>query len=61
MATNVGQMQFGAIDRHKGAKTSRRGRVCTAEGCTTVLSIYNDQTECSVHEVPARRPPRKPF
>jgi hypothetical protein len=50
MATNVGRMQFGSVDRHAGTKQSERGRVCSAPGCTTVLSIYNDRTECSVHE-----------
>jgi hypothetical protein len=24
--------------------------VCRQEGCVTVLSIYNNSTDCSVHE-----------
>jgi hypothetical protein len=29
-----------------------RGRVCAAEGCTTVLSIYNPRGVCWQHEQP---------
>jgi hypothetical protein len=31
-------------------RTYRPGRVCQAEGCTTVLSIYNAASLCSLHE-----------
>jgi len=32
------------------SRTWTRGRVCTAEGCTTQLSIYNRSPLCWVHE-----------
>jgi hypothetical protein len=35
--------------------TSRRfptGRVCSATGCTTRLSIYNAKSSCWLHEAP---------
>jgi hypothetical protein len=53
--------------RRKGAfahiRTFGHGRVCSAEGCATVLSRYNPSDLCAVHEhrlisiedVPARR------
>ena len=28
---------------------SRPGRVCRQDGCDAVLSIYNDDTRCSLH------------
>ncbi len=31
-------------------RSYRPGRVCQAEGCTTVLSIYNPSSLCSLHE-----------
>ncbi len=30
-------------------KRAKPGRVCEAEGCQTVLSIYNDSSDCSMH------------
>jgi hypothetical protein len=35
--------------------SSPRGRVCQAEGCLTLLSIYNHAPWCSLHEQPASR------
>ncbi|MGH9063998.1 MAG: hypothetical protein ACRDZQ_05955 [Acidimicrobiales bacterium] len=29
----------------------RRGRVCSAPGCRTRLSIYNSGDRCSLHEI----------
>ncbi len=31
-------------------QTYRPGRVCVADGCLTVLSIYNGSGQCSVHQ-----------
>ncbi|MGZ8598821.1 MAG: hypothetical protein ACXWXQ_04475 [Actinomycetota bacterium] len=31
-------------------RSYRPGRVCRADGCTTVLSIYNPESRCAVHE-----------
>lgn len=36
-------------DKTKKQKQWEEGRVCTKDGCTTVLSIYNPSTRCSVH------------
>jgi hypothetical protein len=40
--------------RRRGAlspvRTFGHGRVCSAEGCTTVLSLYNPSDFCAVHE-----------
>jgi hypothetical protein len=32
--------------------TFGRGRICSVEGCTTNLSLYNPNTTCSVHDHP---------
>ncbi len=60
MATKSTATQFGTPDRGKITKTSARGRVCAADGCNTVLSVYNDSPVCSVHEsaLPGLRPRR---
>jgi hypothetical protein len=31
-------------------RTYRAGRVCSASGCTTVLSVYNPNRYCALHE-----------
>ena len=31
------------------------GRVCEHDGCRTVLSVYNRNSQCWVHEQPIRR------
>jgi hypothetical protein len=47
--------EFGAAS--KGAHVqSAKGRVCAAQGCSTILSVYNALGVCSAHEVPKRRP-----
>lgn len=50
MAANSGRVQFGLPTKGKSLKVSARGRVCQSDGCTTVLSIYNQAPDCSVHE-----------
>jgi hypothetical protein len=32
----------------------RAGRVCSEEGCETLLSIYNSSEFCSVHTQPVK-------
>ena len=49
MVANVGHLQFGAPVKGKSVRMSIRGRICQAIGCTTVLSVYNDSEDCSVH------------
>lgn len=34
------------------SRTFASGRVCTAPGCSTRLSIYNRTAHCAVHEEP---------
>jgi hypothetical protein len=31
------------------SRSYQRGRVCSAAGCSTVLSVYNPSVLCSVH------------
>ncbi len=31
------------------SRSYRRGRVCGAAGCSTVLSVYNSSAVCSIH------------
>jgi hypothetical protein len=31
------------------SRSYARGRVCGATGCSTVLSVYNPSTLCSIH------------
>lgn len=50
----TGRIQFGSPSGRTTA-SSRRGRVCDAGGCSTILSIYNHSPWCSVHEQPSRR------
>lgn len=33
----------------KSLRTVTAGRICRADGCATVLSIYNESEDCSVH------------
>ena len=47
-------VQFGSSSKHSTASFPR-GRVCQAEGCLTILSVYNPLAWCSVHERPAGR------
>jgi hypothetical protein len=50
VVANSGRVQFGIPSKGKTPKVSTSGRVCQSDGCTTVLSIYNQATDCSVHE-----------
>jgi hypothetical protein len=52
----MGRVQFGAPSG-KVTASSLPGRVCQAGSCTTILSIYNHSSWCSVHEQPVRRLP----
>lgn len=36
--------------RGRPARTFPSGRVCSEQGCTTALSIYNDGEHCYLHE-----------
>jgi hypothetical protein len=38
------------VGSNNECRTYRAGRICLAEGCTTVLSIYNPSPLCSLHE-----------
>jgi hypothetical protein len=46
---SVGRSEAGR-EVEPGARTSRRGRVCSEPGCTTRLSIYNDADRCALHQ-----------
>jgi hypothetical protein len=67
MATHIsGSMVRGApIARAERVRTYASGRVCAAEGCTTVLSIYNPSRFCGLHSAPdrssVRRKPLRPL
>jgi hypothetical protein len=50
VVANSGRVQFGLASKGKSLKVSAAGRVCQSDGCTTVLSIYNQAPDCSVHE-----------
>ncbi len=45
----------GASTKAQIVRTYLEKRVCAAESCCTVLSIYNQAQFCSVHESPMRR------
>ena len=47
--------EFGAASKGAHVK-SAKGRVCAAQGCSTILSVYNALGVCSAHEIPKRRP-----
>jgi hypothetical protein len=44
----VGGEMLGAARGHVRAYPP--GRVCAAEGCTTVLSVYNGRARCAAHD-----------
>jgi hypothetical protein len=50
VAANNGRVQFGLPVKSKSHRRGALGRVCQADGCTTVLSIYNNSDDCSLHE-----------
>ncbi|MHC4989303.1 MAG: hypothetical protein ACYTFX_12560 [Planctomycetota bacterium] len=45
----------------KGLKTSAAGRRCKFPGCHRLLSIYNHQTYCRVHQEQASAKENKPY
>jgi hypothetical protein len=52
---------FGRPDRGKAVSDrAPRGRICSAEGCSTILSTYNEAEVCWLHApvAPIRRPQR---
>lgn len=36
--------------RMKPLYRAQEGRVCRAEGCGTILSVYNTRLDCALHE-----------
>jgi hypothetical protein len=40
------------VSRSTRSRSYRRGRVCGAAGCSTVLSVYNPSALCSIHGSP---------
>jgi hypothetical protein len=52
MAVSTGSTRFGTPDRGQSTVAAMAGRVCQSDDCTTVLSIYNRSTWCSIHEQP---------
>jgi hypothetical protein len=51
-------VSFGPPDRGKDAASRpSRGRLCSWEGCSTLLSTYNDSSTCWLHTGPAYRHP----
>jgi hypothetical protein len=67
MTTRIaGSLVRGApVARSERVRTYATGRVCSAEGCFTILSIYNPSRFCGVHSAPdrssARRKPLRPL
>jgi hypothetical protein len=49
MVANSGRVQFGTPVKGKTVRQVQPGRICRSEGCATVLSVYNDSEECSLH------------
>jgi hypothetical protein len=50
VVANSGRVQFGLPSKGKTPKVATSGRVCQSDGCTTVLSIYNQALDCALHE-----------
>ena len=51
-----GRVQFGPPGKGKeAAARPARGRTCLADGCSTVLSTYNDSEMCWLHSPPSYR------
>ena len=51
MNTRSASESIGALPLGHGTRSRSygRGRVCTAAGCSTVLSLYNPSVLCSIH------------
>lgn len=52
--------QFGTPTKGSGPRRSQQGRVCSVPGCTTVLSIYNDEQTCASHASFSVQTPYRP-
>jgi hypothetical protein len=52
-----GRVQYGTPDRGKQKAPGTAKTLCTAAGCTTVLSVYNRETTCYLHTAPSTRHP----
>lgn len=52
-----GRVQYGTPDRGKQKSSGTAKTLCTAVGCTTVLSVYNSATTCYLHSEPTYRHP----
>jgi hypothetical protein len=67
MATRIsGSLVRGApVARAERVRTYATGRVCAAEGCMTILSMYNPSRFCGLHSAPdrssVRRKPLRPL
>jgi hypothetical protein len=67
MSTRItGSLVRGApVARAERVRTYATGRVCAAEGCMTVLSMYNPSRFCGLHSAPdrsaIRRKPLRPL
>lgn len=54
---NRGGAQVGAPNRGREASSrAAAGRVCSALGCSTILSTYNSSETCGIHAEPTFRP-----
>jgi len=60
LVANSGRVAFGVPVKGKSLRPSPQGRVCQTDGCSTVLSIYNDSLECSLHEIRSPKGRRDP-
>jgi hypothetical protein len=50
MASIGSRVEYGVQGKGKTHRAAP-GRVCRTDGCATVLSIYNDSPQCSLHEI----------
>jgi len=51
-------IKFGPPDRGKGAESrASAGRLCAAQGCSTILSTYNASPTCWLHSEAEYRHP----
>jgi hypothetical protein len=50
MVAHSRSTKIGSSSGSRIPKVSARGRVCVNDGCSTVLSIYNESPNCSMHE-----------
>jgi hypothetical protein len=55
--TNHKRTEFGVPGKNKTPRRRLAGRVCSHTGCDTVLSVYNQSDDCSLHAMRTRKPP----